>query len=220
METKTPETFEQQKKREARENGSIRDARYALLSKALNLAGFKPEPRDVDKEYAFSREMTLKWHRDDATIFAAAETYGAGVDRVSFSGSYPSPKAGAGSTYGVERVSISCSLSKTAEQLAADIKRRFLPEYEKNLALVRERNAATENYQAGMLANLALVLGRPATDDEERDGRTSFRGISLGEVWGKGQAFADSFTLELHGIKPEHAARIIAELRAAAGKED
>lgn len=209
-----PETWEQQKAREAVENKIKRDARWKKISAALKLAGFTPEPRKAGEESNWNAKIHLRAMREDLTIWASCDRYG-NKGRFSFSVSYPNPKVGSTSTHGLPNPSITVSEDKTPEQIAGDIKRRLMPEAEAGLAKARERNASTENYHATRDANLRAVMGREKlTEYEQKEGRADIRGAADDKTYGTVKAYEDSVSLDLSNVPVPLAVKIMALVRA------
>jgi hypothetical protein len=64
--------------------------------------------------------------------------------KIMISGSYPHDCHNHSYGYGLKNSSIGCSVDKTPEQIAKDIKRRFLPDYLEDLEKVIEINKNTQ----------------------------------------------------------------------------
>jgi hypothetical protein len=146
-----------------REGSATRLSQLApAIAKAL---GFKVEPDTRDaEERRFPRSHVRLLGPDDQTIYLSASyPYGkldAGVifpDRVNGASVWSLP-------YGTSAPKISCTLSKSAEQVARDIQRRLLPEYLPLLAQCKACVAETLDYRAKRDAaaeKLAKVIGAP-----------------------------------------------------------
>ena len=236
MEAKT-ETWDERRAREDKEDAAIRAKVRPLLCKALKLAGFTPTPeprlRDGDPRPS-GRTVWVEGVADSTvpelaglTINARANGYG-NEGRAAFRVSYPKPKVGEANTHEIVTPEITASLTKTPEALAADIKRRVLPDAAVGLAEVKKRNAKTEDYHARRDAALKAVLGRELTDNEKREGKSRFDGIAFGPrmSYGDVQAFGGhgapgddmaELNLELRGVPVAVAVEIMAVLRGKGG---
>ena len=75
-------------------------------------------------------------------------------EKIKVFGDYPRDNKGQGQANTDQRVQISVSETKTPDQIARDIQRRFLPDYLKNLAIVQgwiaEINQATDQKAANL----------------------------------------------------------------------
>ena len=81
-----------------------------------------------------------------------------GKDRVYVSGTFPQ---GQSLPYNETRPSITMDGNKPAAKMAADIKRRLLPEYQRILALVIERKMQAETFEANrknVQAQVAMIV--------------------------------------------------------------
>lgn len=115
--------------------------------------------------------------------------------------------------------SIGLARSKSAKQIAADITRRLLPDYERSYLVVVERvdarNAAKAKL-AAELAALAAVAPGLARVDTDRDGDAT--GVSV--AYNVARTYGDfrsstykghtEYTVKLENVSPELAAQILA----------
>lgn len=180
--------------------------------------GYTPDPYKGDEPLGhFGPGVHVTARREDMILHAAADVYRL-ADRVRFSVEYPRAKTGQAYDRDWPRPEATAALTKTTDQLAAEVRRRVLPEYEKGLELARKANAETEGYHAKRNAALATILGRAPTDDERRNGVSYFIGVDLGEVHGKIQAGGEDVRLDLTSVPVELAARIVKMIRAEVSK--
>ncbi len=99
--------------------------------------------------------------------------------------------------------SINISSEKTAEQIAKDINRRFLPDYNKRLTLVNEKIQEEKNYQYQSEASLDYIIGRKPTEDEAQRKEVSFYHIT-GNL-GKIEARGNNINIEISDLTKETA---------------
>lgn len=100
---------------------------------------------------------------DGLTIYAVANEYG-NRGKVAFRHSRPTGKDGRfvelwepGRIGSIDSPSINCTLTKTGEQMAADIARRLLPEAERIEPLARAKVAEYENAENAQAETLRLL---------------------------------------------------------------
>ena len=184
------------------------------LEKVIELLGQKVD-REREADAWDARASSDK-------IYLHASEYGKW--RVNVSGVFPRDKDGRyvtvympvtktrgdGSTYESSKElrpsSITISSDKTAEQIAKDIKARFMPEYEKRLALVLERLQEARNYQDNCEQTLTVAIGRTLTAEEAKNREVDFYHITghLGEI----KASEKTIDLQVSDITPEQAHQI------------
>lgn len=114
---------------------------------------------------------------------------------------------------------ITVAASKTAKQIAGDIKRRLLPDYERSYVVVAERVAerdAGKARKAADLAELAAVAPGVADVATDRDGdaeRVTVR-YQGSAVYGDFKSITwrgtTEYTVKLENVTPELAAKILA----------
>lgn len=152
------------------------EAKFNAVAKILKLNVTKHEP----EAHPF---RAVLWSN---TLFMEASAYGKW--RINVHGQYPHYARNGGhvtvyapvtkkrwdgteyaSTDELHDASISISSDKTPEQIAQDIQRRFMPAYEKRLALVLERIKENDEYYQSGCETLSAVLGRKVTADEAKN---------------------------------------------------
>lgn len=217
METVT-ETWEQRQERERAEQavkieGANKKGREVL--KALGFTYKKPE-----ENFHEARVIGVK---GDSEICITSGGYSVGFERFKVSGRYPRDSRGGyigrvcGDDYQeVGQPSISVSSGKTADQIAKDIRRRFLPDHEKYLALVQKRVKSENDYQATIAAALKLITGQ--VDKNKASTEHSASVEPGGEGFGTVTAHGDSVHLELRSITPEQAKAALEASRKVADK--
>jgi hypothetical protein len=159
------------------------DAQLRQIMSAVGemLGGWTLRPRDDDDQSGWSRLDGP----GGAEICGGVGRWGIGPGRVEFTGGWPTseedgyrygPYRGEASSY----KSITVALSRSAESIANDIERRFLPgylaEYEKRLAdcgqrdeELREQNRVTRELAALVGADPLSQGGRSDTNGKPRD---------------------------------------------------
>lgn len=75
---------------------------------------------------------------------------------IRISSSYPRDARGQYTAYEME-ISINVVETKTADQIAKDIQRRFLPQHRINLAVVQEKIRQSNKYMSDRLANITQI---------------------------------------------------------------
>lgn len=103
-----------------------------------------------------------------------------------------------------ERYDINTSSAKAAEQLAGDIKRRFLPRYLDMYAQLVARVKADDDYERGRKAMVAKIV-EAVPGASRRDDR-----VWLPSPFRLGTVYADSLTVELCGITIEQFRAVVA----------
>lgn len=112
---------------------------------------------------------------------------------------------------------IGASASRSPLAVARDIARRLLPAFRADLAEARTRYAerlAQAQRSAQLAADLAALVGgsvrRPTQGD---DGRSTFSAYNLDyNIRLDGYTYGDDVTVELRGLTPEQAARVLQSL--------
>lgn len=110
----------------------------ARIKKVLDLLGFSYG------ENADNYDARVLGKKEDYSIMLGADLYGH-RGRLVVKGFFPRDKYGVDCTpYGLSAVEITISLSKSDEQIASEITKRFLPSYEAAMGKVREANRESE----------------------------------------------------------------------------
>jgi hypothetical protein len=181
------------------------------MTQALEALGFA-----VSAHEGYGR-IHLTARKGDQEITARAGCYDL-KDRAEFKGHYPNPKETRRSDYGRTWHSITCAMTKTAEQMRRDIERRLLPGYLAELEKVRQQNQEADRYELTARANLALVIGRPISENAQQSHKESL-GLP-GNAYGSARCSADSCNLEINSIPPALAADIVKLVRDVLAKEE
>jgi len=92
-------------------------------------------------EESFTNQAELK--KDNIWIHIRNGGY-QNQNKITISGSYPHDCHNQYNAYGLKNPTISCSETKTPEQVAKDIQRRFLPGYMEDLQKTEEQNKITQ----------------------------------------------------------------------------
>lgn len=115
-----------------------------------------------------------------------------------------------------ETTSISMSLEKSGEQMAAEIERRLLPGYRKVLAWACQRDAEEKQYEARRIAlskRFAKAIGGEYVVDKDR-GREYFNTPSIGGVYLYNISASDStIQFEVRSCPAELAVKIAETIR-------
>lgn len=104
---------------------------------------------------------------------------------------------------------VNVTLTRDPATVARDLARRLMPAAEAFHALMLERVAARDTYADSVTSNAAILsaaYGGPLEGDHAR--------LSYPSGFGDVQVYADSVTLELHGLPVTTAAAILALVRA------
>lgn len=228
-ETEQKESWEDRIKRERAEERTKAEAIRAKLATVAGLLGLVMTPtRDQDDARNPAAELLDPKAQDRAGLWLRCDTYGATAwKRCACSGVYPRNADGSycdvseyvnGSK--VPAPLIAFSITKTPEQIAKDIQKRFLPDYIARLEKVRARIASTNDYDTRTNNTLAAILGREP-DDHERAKRAC--SVDLGTLPGEEyetRAYAkvsrESIDLELHNLNLKTALAVLALVRKAA----
>lgn len=120
------------------------------IQKVADILGYQ---MTVPEESFYNQAELLK---DNIKIYVRNGGYG-NEGKITISGSYPHDCHGQLSTYGLKKPSISCSDSKTPEQIARDIQKRFLPDYMEDLAKVIKMNENTQQQADARYTTLKII---------------------------------------------------------------
>lgn len=137
-----------------------------FISKIQKVADILGYEMTVPEE-SFNNQAELK--KDNIWIHIRNGGY-QNQNKITISGSYPRDCHNQG--YSHKNLSIGCSQDKTAEQIARDIQKRFLPTYLENLQMVIEtnktiqRSADTKHHTIKALADF---LGIPSYKDHNNE---------------------------------------------------
>lgn len=112
----------------------------------------------------------------------------------------------------VENVKISVKSEKSSQQIAADIKRRLLPDYLRRFELAKKKIAEEEAYKNLVIQNIKTLTGKDPSEQEIRDGMVRYFGLAedgdamirVGGEW---------ITLELRSINMDQAKKVMDLLR-------
>jgi len=185
----------------------------------LTAIGYTIDEKDAAERNQWKREVNLRATDGDKMLHVRAFSYDIGA-RMSFGVSYPRDARGQLSTHGIEYPSITCALTKTAEKITAEVKRRLLPAYEANLEKVRASNARSNAYQNAKTENARKIKGAELDDHERKSGAFRFyldgTATGGGAIYGDCQAYDDSATINLHNLPVPLAAKILAFVRKEA----
>ena len=123
-----------------------------------------------EKMEAVARILDLTWHPKEEWTDNAGELKGPDkgcilvrnggyqeAEKIKCSSVYPHDNKGQGWLNPPQRVEIRITETKTPEQIARDIQRRFLPNYLKNLAIVKKWVADTNKLVDQRTANLQRI---------------------------------------------------------------
>ena len=111
----------------------------------------------------------------------------------------------------VECPRITISADKTAEQIAKDIQRRFIPDYQDYRRRVQERIDATNDYESTTAKSLETLKGSQLTDYEKKEHK--FYGYAKKNSEGfryEVKASRKEVDVELHNLTVEQAEQVLA----------
>lgn len=217
------DAYEQKRAAERARTAEVR----AKIVQALKIIGEEPERKPHEEDSNFARVSS-------ARVFCSYSS-GYGTRRIevrcntprhadgSWAGDvyYTQEERAAGlgkENYGkVSAPSITISPEKSAEQIAKDIQRRFLPDCIKYIARVQECIDARNDYQSATVAALVVVKGAALTEYEAKERKISeyLNETKGGESYQRYTATAsrDRIDLEIHDITAQQAREIIDALR-------
>lgn len=143
-------------------------------------------------------------------------------DKVLVSGSYPRHEGVSQPGYNDRdpAPTIGVGLNREGRAAAADIARRFLPQFLAHLAKHNESIIAAEAYRLTSEVHgnqLAEILGDPRPQHDTRNGQSTVRWNPQGRGYGDFKVSGDSVSLEVRMIRPDVAIKI-AQLLAAEQK--
>ena len=152
-------------------------------------------------------------------VWVSFENYGKNIGKLNVRGSYPRNKkneyitAYDSNNQRIPAPSISLSASKTVDQIAADISRRFLPAYREYLTAVNKVIANDNEYEDSTISSLEFIKGRPL-DKHERATKQLSHNLNFTKdensyLRATVKASKKSIELELHDLTPEQAKTIL-----------
>lgn len=226
----TTETWEQKRDRENAERVDKINSINARLKQIVRLLGFQVE---AEKEpNTWNAGVTAK--KGDAGFYFTVGTYDLGWDRVSVRGNYPSgkdrqyvtvyeqvEKDGRKTWEEIKCPSITVSLSKSNEQIAKDVTRRFIPDYEKRLEAVIKKVREENEYELKTLDGVRLLkktlTGRSILSDYERSSKqiaeyVGPKGDGDYQVRCEAKVSGESVKLEIGNLLQSEAAVILGEI--------
>jgi len=148
------------------------------LKKTAEILGFTLEPRKPDDTFSACYRVSINGP-DKISLWLTAFGYQE-RDRITIHGTYPRDAKDQyirPYDYGEKQMDkITVSLTKSAEQIARDIKARFMPEYLRRLEKVKKQIADSNDYHGGRQAaikEVAAGLGL-GIDTHREDGAIHF----------------------------------------------
>ena len=162
-------------------------------------------------------------------VWISFEDYGKNIGKLNVRGSYPRNKKNEyitayDSNYQrMSAPSISLSASKTVDQIAADISRRFLPAYREYLAAVNKVIASDNDYEDSTITSLEFIKGSPL-DKHERATKQLSHNLNFTQEEGSYlratvKASKKSIDLEIHSLTPEQAKTILDSIGLIRGNQ-
>lgn len=202
METTATETWEKRMDREKAERITKINKSQAKMRQVFKLLGFTVvEPLDPNTWSA-----RLSAVKDQADIFIESDGY-MSQGRFVITGSYPRTRRGEYISYGINKVEITVTNKKTAEQVVKDIERRFMPDYMVELNKVIKQVEDDNDYHDSRESMLTELKGSKLDDYEEKNGEFSIS--STYGVWGTVKAYRDNVTIELRDLTVKQAKQIL-----------
>jgi hypothetical protein len=203
------ETYEERRDRERREEIERKEKTTTLILGVLKILKFTPVEKEKD-------DLSYHVYLDGENGQESIHLYSGGYqmkERIRISGNFPRTERGESVElyrYGEKRHEITVSITKTPEQIARDIQRRFLPRYRELLGGVVERVNKTNQYARTCAQNLLAIKGEPLTETEARERAWRFSGSVFGEVW----VGNESARIEIHSLPIEVARKIMTMVKA------
>lgn len=204
METTKNETWEERRERENADHKAKQLAFCGKIEKAFELCGLEVYGIEDTNEW---RSASLPNTSRNAHLSASYDRYGyKGRIRVAmyFTGQLSHRDV---MGYDSKFQEISVSGEKTAEQIAADIKRRILPQLSEAITKADEVIAKRNAYENKTRTNWELLAGKK---QGERDRGNIY--LSFKDGYGTASVNGDSIRLELSGLNIQTAQAIIALL--------
>lgn len=127
--------------------------------------------------------------------------------------------------YDQKTIEITVAKDKEPRKIAADLLRRFLPEYTKlyvELTSRRDRDRAYRIKKDANVQQLSLIVnveargGQGQDDDKERE--ILLVGAGAGRAYGNGQVMGDSVNLNLNNLSLSEAEHVLKYLSSGAGR--
>lgn len=190
---------EELKARRAQEK--IDSDNYAVICQTVALLlGGDLEPPNPDKEHGYNWHYNITFP-DGSGICIAAKVW-ANKGKLSVSGEYPRDRSGRRFCDKYPE-SINVSETKTPEQIAKDIQRRFMPEYKVAYAGAIEAKQRNDDYHSKVNATKDLLCSIQGVTRSTHDEQRLY--ISTGNIGGTITYISSDGTcsLELRNVKAE-----------------
>ncbi len=204
METmKSEETFEARIAREKQEEKTYKARVESLISEVSKILGFTPQKNRDDSW----RYVSLDIKKGEECLHFTSGNYEL-KDRLKISGNFPRTEKGEyidPYDYRDKRHEITVSITKTTEQIARDIERRFLPLYRELLNRVIQRVNQSNEYDRTCTENLEEIKGKKLTEEEKKQHRFELHG----EIYGEFSVHGDSVKIELNSVPVEMAKKVM-----------
>ncbi len=99
--------------------------------------------------------------------------------------------------------------NKTAEQIATEVNRRFIPAYKAYWTAAKQQADQTDTHEDNTLAALELVKGSPLDDYEKQKRELSSDMFKREGLYGKIKASGNDISMEIRYVTPQQARKII-----------
>lgn len=210
--TESQETFDKRREREKEEEREYKAKAETVICEVSKVLGFMPENKG-DESW---NHVSMNARKGEESLHFTSGGYLL-KDRIKISGNFP--RTGKGEYvdpygYGEKRHEIMVSITKTPEQIAKDIGRRFLPRYRELLKRVIERITKSNEYDRTCVRNLDQIKGKKLTDEEKEKRRLWLSGPIACEV----HVNDEDATIELRSVPIETARKIIELIERVEGK--
>jgi len=204
METvKSEETFEARIAREKEEEKAYKKKVESLISAVSKILGFTLQKNRDDSW----RYVSCDIKKGEESLHFTSGSYDV-KDRIRISGNFPKTEKGEyidPYNYRDKRHEITVSNTKTPEQIARDIERRFLTRYRELLKTVTQRVNQSNDYERTCVKHLEEIKGKKLTEEEKKQHRFGLHG----EISGEFSVHGDSARIELHSVPVETAKKIM-----------
>ena len=205
METTTvEESYEARMAREKEEERARNEKTKSLIGRISEILGFTLE-KEKNDDWSY---VSINATKGEESIHFASGSYHM-KDRIRVSGDFPKTEKGERVDpyrYGEKRHEITVSALKSAEQIAKDIERRFLPRYRELLKRAIEIVNQSNDYAGKCAENLQLIKGGAPTEEELKD---SALRVEEGPIYGEIRVRAEEATVELRSVPVETAEKIM-----------
>ena len=201
--TKLEESYEVRMAREKEEERKRNENTKALIEQVLKILGFSLK-KETNDDWSY---VSLKAVKGDESLHFASGSYYL-KDRISISGDFPRTEKRERVDpyrYGEKRHEITVSSLKSAEQIAKDIERRFLPRYRELLKRAADIVKQSNDYARQCARNLEAIKGGKLTDEELEHSTLRIEGLVYGEIRVRGEDAA----VELRSVPIEMAEKIL-----------